>query len=95
MKEELLKLGFIENPMMTIIHCFNYFIESKYNTNTVTISDLGTPNEVIAFRNGDSRLNNHKDDLVFLHNFDYHGYISLERIKSLMYGLTGDIKFKT
>lgn len=94
-REELIELGFIYNPSSIITHNLNYFIEKKFGKiRTITLSDIGTPNEMIFFREGDARLNNQDDDLIVLHNFDYDGPITHTRIKSLMYGLTGEEKFK-
>lgn len=89
MREELIKLGFEEMPHKTIGNCIVYYIKSKYDkTRILSISDLNTPNEFITI--GELKIDNKTyEDLTVIHNYDYDGYITIERIKALLFGLTG------
>lgn len=94
MIEELINLGFEHNTISKITDDLDYYIKTKFDKiRTITITDINTPNEMIFFKEGDSKKNDIDDDIVVLHNFDYDGYITIERIKALMYGLTGNDKF--
>jgi hypothetical protein len=89
MREELIQLGFEELPHRTIGNSLIYYIRSKYNkTRILSISDLNTPNEFITI--GELKADNKTyEDLTVIHNYDYDGNITVERLKALLFGLTG------
>jgi len=85
-RQDLIDIGFHELPHETITNSLNYQLpRGRY----LTIGCISTPNEMlcIAQKSKDSVV---PSDLIVLHNYDYDGgCITLERIKDIIYGLTG------
>lgn len=92
MRKELIKLGFEELPHKTLGNFLIYKIISKHNkTRIISIGFLQTPNEIVSI--GELKSNNlDYEDLTVISNFDYDGYITLERIVFLLKGLDKNFK---
>lgn len=81
-KEDLLKLGFKELPYKTIGNILNYELSRNRH---LSISFVGTPNEMLYLCATDN-VNNENEitDLICLHNYDYDGYITSEKIQKII-----------
>lgn len=80
-KEKCLELGFKELPHFTVGNSLTYLINrDRY----LSISSVGTPNEMLFIYSAD--CNNPKEitDIITLHNYDYEGYLSEEKLLNLV-----------
>lgn len=80
-EQELLDLGFYKLPHFTVSDSIIFDLP---NNRTISIGNLGTPNEMVFLTQSD--YDNYKKitDIITLHNYDYHGYITLEKIKDFI-----------
>ena len=51
---------------------------------TISASQIGTPNEMVFICEHDHNDHTIITDLVRIHNYDYDGYLTLERLKVFM-----------
>lgn len=80
-KEKCLELGFKELSHFTVGNSLTYLINrDRY----LSISSVGTPNEMLFIYSAD--YNNPKEitDIITLHNYDYEGYLSEEKLLNLI-----------
>lgn len=84
-RQELIDLGFKELPHFTIGNSLIYDLGRNRH---LTFSCISDPNETIFICESDPENYKTITDLVCLHNYDYDGYIDMERLKSLIAGLT-------
>lgn len=76
--EDLIKLGFEAIPHPTIGNTVIYDIgRNRY----LSASSMGSPNEMIFLCEHDERDVTKVTDVIVLHNYDYNGYITEERLK--------------
>lgn len=80
-REELIKLGFKEIGHFTVM---NSLIYDLGRNRQLSIGELGNPNEVMFICEIDKNNPKNITDLVCIHNFDYDGYLTLKKIKSLI-----------
>lgn len=80
-KQDLLRLGFTEPPHRTIGDIVSYDLD---NDRAVSISDIGTPNEYVAITQSNPDNPYEITDVVRLHNYDYDGYLTEERVLDFM-----------
>lgn len=78
--DDLIQIGFKPMPHQTIMNSVQYDLgRGKY----LNAGCVGTPNETI-FICEKSKVGEHYTDLICIHNFDYHGYITIERVQALL-----------
>lgn len=77
-REELLEIGFEEIPHYTI---GNGLTCQLTRNRFISISCLGTPNEMIFLGEIDRKMSDKINDLIVVRNYDYDGYTSLEWIQ--------------
>lgn len=86
-REEVISLGFKEIPHFTILHNLIYDLGRNRE---LSIGGLGSCNETIFIC--ETELIEQKEkritDLVCIHNYDYDGPITLEKLQSLIKVLT-------
>jgi hypothetical protein len=82
-RESLKKLGFVEVPHFTIGKVMTFKMGGR---RVLSISDVGTPNEMM-FIGQLTRHEDRYDDLVRVHNYDFDGYMTQERMEALLKGL--------
>ena len=85
-KNELVKRGWEELPFKNIGNSITKHIKRNIYAG---VSSLGTPNEIITVFEINRTNPKIIDDLIIVHNYDYDGYLTLERIEALVFGLTG------
>jgi hypothetical protein len=80
-KEYLITLGFKEIPHFTIM---NNLIYDLGRNRHLSIGSLGTCNEVMFIC--ESNPDNYKEiiDLICLHNYDFNGFLTKEKLESLL-----------
>ncbi len=85
-KEEVKKIGFKEIPHYTVM---NNLIYELGRGRHLSIGCIGTPNEVLFVCERDKDNPKQINDAVCLHNYDYDGYITEEKLKNLVSGISG------
>lgn len=83
---ELREIGFEPLPHFTVGANLNYDLGRR---RFLSISCLGTPNEMLCVGEIDKSDEMKVTDMVVLHNFDYDGYLTIEKVKSLITGIVG------
>jgi hypothetical protein len=86
--EEFLSIGFVEYPHKVLNGNMRYDL-GRYRA--LTIQNLGNPNEMIFIYEVDSDNETEITDLVCLHNYDFDGYLTLEKVKMLITAITGRV----
>jgi len=80
-RKELRNLGFKELPHFTIMHSLTYDIGRNRH---ISIGGLGTENEIVFLCQVDPGNDKVISDLICLHNYDYDGLITKEKINLLL-----------
>lgn len=80
-REEVLKLGFEEIPHFTVTNSMHYDLGRN---RWLSIGDLGNPNEMLFIYECDEEDNRIITDIVVLHNYDYDGYLTVEKLSLLL-----------
>lgn len=81
-KEMVLSLGFYELPHFTVC---DFLIFDLPNNRQLSLGNVGTPNEMLlCITQSDYDDNKKITDVVTLHNYDYHGYLSIYRLKTII-----------
>ena len=80
-KEQVLELGFKELPHFTIT---NSLIFDLGRNRQLSIGNIGTPNEMLFIGETDNVDKRKITDLVCLSNYDYDGYLTLEKVTVLL-----------
>lgn len=85
-EEILLKCGFEKIPHFNI---GNASIKHIGRDRHISISSVGTPNEIIALvdQSGEDIANS---DVIIVKNYDYDGYTNLHQLQNLYFALTGE-----
>lgn len=84
-KEDYIRLGFAPLPHYTVADALLYQLGRKRH---LSAGCVGTPNEMIWICQMNDEDPKKCDDLVCLHNFDYDGLMTEDRLKMLIEALT-------
>lgn len=79
-KQQCLDLGFKELPHQTVMGSIVYELKRR---RVLSIGCLGQGNEVI-FLCEKSKVGDHYTDLICLHNRDFDGLLTLDRLKMIV-----------
>lgn len=88
-KDSLIDLGFKEIPHFTITQ--NLVFDLGRNR-SLAVGSVGTPNEVMFICQEEPPKT--IESLVCVHNYDYDGYLTMQRVKDIIAGITGAIQVK-
>ncbi len=80
-RKQLLELGFEEIPHFTVGHSLIYDLGRNRQ---LSISSIGTPNEILFICEIDDIDPKKITDLVCLKNYDYDGYTTVEEVEQLI-----------
>lgn len=80
-RDELIQIGFEEIPHFTVMNDIIYHLGRNRH---LSIGCVATPNEVMYICETHRADPKQITDLVCLHNFDYDGYLTLEKVKTLI-----------
>ncbi len=83
-RQDLLNIGFKELPHFTVIGTLIFDIGRNRR---ISIGSISTPNEMTYIYQVDPQAITEDKvitDLVCLHNYDYDGYLTLEKVKLLI-----------
>ena len=89
--DDLIKLGFKPIPHFTVQNSVIYDLGRNRH---LSAGDVGTPNEMIFIGEIDSEDDKKITDCICLHNYDYDGYVTEQKVKLLIEALTNDLWFK-
>ena len=81
------ELGFAKIPTFTLLETYTLKL-GRYRY--LSLSSLGTPNEMIFICQTPKDDQSVVEDIVCLHNFDFDGNISLQKLSDLVKILTTD-----
>ena len=79
--DDLIKIGFKEIPHFTVGNMVTYDLKRK---RILSAGSVGTPNEMLFICEIDEKNDKKITDLICLHNYDYDGYLTIEKVKSLI-----------
>lgn len=85
-KDDLLNIGFKEIPHFTVIGSVVYPLGRHRQ---LSVSCVGTPNEMLWITETSDQDERIVTDLVCLHNYDYDGVLSIEKVKKLINTILG------
>ena len=85
-KEEAIKMGFKDLPHFTIQ---NIVIYDLGRNRQLSLGDANTPNEILFISELDAVNPKHVTDSVCLHNYDFEGVLSQDKVKSLISLIVG------
>jgi hypothetical protein len=80
-EEIVLSLGFYKLPHFTI---GNYLIFDLPNNRQLSLSSVGTPNEMLCITQSDYDDIKNITDVITLHNYDYHKYLNIHKLKTII-----------
>ena len=80
-REQVLELGFKELPHLNIL---NSLVFNLGRNRHLSFSCIGEPNEMLFIYEVNKEHNKVIDDAVALSNYDYDGYLSLEKLSVLL-----------
>lgn len=80
-RSKLIELGFKELPHANI---GNNIIFDLGRNRHLSIGSLNTPNEMLYLCERDRTDQRVINDLICLHNYDYDGYLTFEKLKLLL-----------
>lgn len=83
-RDELKQIGFKEIPHYTVGNSLIYDLGRERHFSIICV---GTPNEAVFICQADKKDYRKITDLVCVHNWDYDGFITIEKIKSLISGI--------
>jgi hypothetical protein len=84
-RERLTAIGFKEIPHFTVTGSMLYDLGRKRH---LSFGSIGTPNEMLFITQTDYENKKKITDLVCLHNYDYDGYLTEEKLLSIINSLT-------
>lgn len=86
-EEILLKCPQLKQNPISIIQ-FSYYLDLGRNK-ILSLSDIGLGNEMICLCEIDAKDKTKITNVIFLHNIDYDGRISLNKFQNIVFDLTG------
>ncbi len=83
--QNLIDLGFKEIPHFTVTNSVIYPLGRNRH---LSAGSVGTPNEMLFISATDDKDERKITDLICLHNYDYDGFLTIEKVKSLISAIT-------
>lgn len=80
-REDAIKMGFIPLSHFTITDSLNFDLGRNRH---LSIGNIGTPNEMVCISETDNDNPKEVLDIIVLHNYDYDGYLTEERLQQFM-----------
>ena len=79
--DDLILIGFKEIPHFTVSNSVTY---SLGRHRQLSAACVGTPNEMLFITLTDDKYEYKITDLICLHNYDYDGYLTIEKVKNII-----------
>ena len=80
-RDEVIKMGFKPLPHFTIMDSLNFDLGRNRH---LSIGNIGTPNEIVCIYEIDNEDPKKVLEIIVLHNYDYDGYLTEERLQQFM-----------
>ena len=80
-RAEVISMGFEPIPHFTITDSLIYDLGRNRH---LSIGDIGMPNEMVFICEVNNENKNRVDEIIGLHNYDYDGYLTKERLQQFM-----------
>lgn len=80
-EQDLLDIGFTKIPHFTVM---NSLIYDLGRNRQLSVSNVGTPNEMFSISELNDKDKRKVTDVVILNNYDYDGYITIENLKTFI-----------
>jgi len=84
--QDLIEMGFKKFPHFTVSHNVNYSLGRHRH---LSAGCVGTPNEMLFIIETDDQDDKSITEIICLHNYDYDGYLTERKVKSLINLITG------
>lgn len=84
--KDLIEIGFEKMPHFTVA---NSVIYPLGRNRQLSAGSVGTPNEMLWICEIDTQNETKISDLICLHNYDYDGVLTMEKVKSIINVITG------
>ena len=84
--QDLIAIGFKEIPHFTITNSVVYDLGRNRQ---LSAGCVGTPNEMLWICETDDQNETKITDLVCIHNWDYDGALTIEKVKTLINAICG------
>lgn len=82
--KDLIKIGFKEMPHFTVMGNLTYDLGRNRH---LSIGDVGTPNEMVFINVVDNNDYRNVTESVCIHNYDYDGNMTIDKMKLLIYSI--------
>ena len=79
--DDLLELGFTEVPNFNIMNAVTFDLGRRRQ---LSAGDIGTPNEMVFLCEVDEEDPKKITDLICVHNYDYDGFLTKEKVTGLL-----------
>ena len=76
--EDLIELGFVTITHFTIGNIVTYKLGRNRE---LSAQSVGTPNEMLFITSHDDKDSKKITDIICLHNYDYDGYLTIDKVK--------------
>jgi len=86
---DLLSVGFEKIPHFTVTNTLIYKLGRHRQ---LSVGCVGTPNEILWVCETDDQDESNITDLICLHNYDYDGYLTIEKVKGLINLIVGNVQ---
>ena len=83
--QDLIAIGFKEIPHFTVMNAVVYDLGRHRQ---LSAGCVGTPNEMVFISEIDADDDRKVTDSICLHNYDYDGYLTVDKIKSIINSIT-------
>ena len=83
--DDLIKIGFEAIPTYTVGNGITYKLSRNRQ---ISGNCIGTPNEILFICEISDNNESLITDLVILHNYDYDGYLTIEKVQKLIDAIT-------
>lgn len=80
-RKEAIEMGFEPIPHFTITDSLIYDLGRNRQ---LSIGSIGTPNEMVCISEVNHEDKKKVDEIIVLHNYDYDGYLTKERLQQFM-----------
>lgn len=88
---DLKEIGFEPIGHFTVMNSYNYDLgRSRF----LSLGSFGTPNEMLFILQRNTENPKTVDDAVCIHNYDYDGYLTKEKLQNIVTALTPEKKEK-
>lgn len=83
-KQDFIEMGFKAIPTFNVGNALNYDLKRRRH---LSATSIGTPNEMLFICSTNKENNKEITDVIVLHNFDYDGLLTKEKVEAIIKAL--------